>query len=424
MAQLHILHLNDTNRRAFDALTRPEIDIDECIRLTEPASDTVVDDFIKAHKELFLKPQRAIRTNGEVVKLYSVDDTVDITTIRHAQDGSAEHAAYVKKARTVISADIKGNELILGTDPIHELGVLFRSDDGKPWSIATTRTIPKIDYIKDLLNHPQIEGLDTLLGMHTYEKNGQQTKVLIRYYNFKPPVGVQALPMFIRHVDGRVETLYTPEDFFRDKFLPEDRLTQHLEGLYGNQIERKLLMLSDLAECEPLVEEKRHFVIYKTKRTAYDNKNISGLFLQTDANDSPVIARDDATALDKLFKWIDTQPAATHIPYVEAWTEQGFKTTKTNAGVKVEFSDSSYLIDTGTKLSLHGDAKEDYLRVMLQHAKENWGGAFKIESGTDAEIQLLERLAVEMKVTLIKPLGSPSRPTHRSTRAAAPRAAA
>lgn len=422
MPQLHILHLNDTNRAAFDTLTRPEIDTDECIRLTEPTSATVVEDFIEAHKALFLKPQRTIRTKDAVVRLHSVDDTVDVTAIHHAKVGTKDYPAFVKDARTVVSAEIKDNKLTLGTDPIHELGVLFRSDDGKPWSIATTRTIQKIDYIKDLLNHPKIEGVDSLLGMHTYDDAGKQTKVLIRYYKFKPPVGVVALPLIIQDYKGDIETLYSAEDFFLDKFQPEDELKTHLEGQYGKQINRKLLKPSDLAECEPLVKDKKHFVIYKTKQAAYKNQNISGLFLQTDANDNPVIARDDATALDKLFKWADTQFAST--PYVETWTEKGYKAETTAQGVKVEFSDDSYLLDTGTKLSLHGDANEDYLRVMLQHAKENWGGTFKIESGTDADIQVLERLAGKMNVRLIKL--APSRPAqHASTPpAAAPQPAA
>lgn len=412
MAELHILHLNDTNRTAFDTLTRPQIDTDECIRLTEPANATVIEEFIAAHKALFLKPQRTIRTNNGVLRLYSVDATVDVAAIRHAERGTKGYSHFVEAARTVVSADIKNNVLRLGTDPHHELGVLFRSDDGKPWSIATTRTIPKIDYINDLLNHPKIEGLDGLLGMHTYDDAGKLTKVLIRYYKFKPPTGVLALPLIIQHHHGEIQPLYSAEDFFLDKFQPEEELIQHLQGQYGKQIERKLLTPEDLDECKPLAENQRHFVIYKTKQTAYKNQNISGLFLQTDANNDPVITREDATALDKLFKWVDAQHAST--PYLEAWAEKGYKAEKQAQAVKVELSDSSYLIDTGTKLSLHGDAKEDYLRVMLQHAKENWGGRFKIENGSDTDIQLLERLAGEMNVKIIKPYVAPSRPTQHA----------
>lgn len=449
MSDLRIIPINAANRAQFDALSQTYIDDTGCITLTQPSSDAAVDAFIYANSATAFKASAPIGLPIGKGIIFSTDATkeaalptlvnkpaktsTDLTAKQHYND-------YVAQARALIIATVSAIGTFVSMDPIHNTAIFVRTAPDKPWSIMRTEVIPKIKYIEDLLNHPKIKDLDNQLAIHTYEKNGVKTRVLTRFYKghntysffynaFKVDgLGfVQAAPMYILNADGTVERRYTPEDFFIDKFQKIPAYHQSMSAAYGKLIEAetKLLTAADLDLCRPFVEHDTHFVVYKNRRDRF-NKAISGNFLQRGTDGHYVIQDDDDTALDYTIRYFSekTSTATNTIsisvggkitPTVETWQTYNYSFVKkieaVPQGVKIEFSDKSYIVDSGNKLTLHGKTEDDHLTAMVLHAKKHWGGQFKIDNASPAVRDSLIRLARTHNVTVIgMPPTSPLRP--------------
>lgn len=439
MSLVRIIPINSTNSAAFEALSKPYIDNKGCVTLDEPKSNDDVKQFLDANAHLELVASKPISWSGGEAFIFSSDKTKPSTLPLYIQKpaiGSTnqlavrQYANFVAHAHRLIIATTKDNKLHVSMDPRHDAAIFYRTANDRSWSIMRTKVIPKLDYIADLLKHPPIKGLETQLAIHTFEKDGQKTEVLTRFYKGRFSIKIagipipsrpfiQAAPMYIRHQDGRIETGYTPEDFFLDRFKRIHLYVRDLEAQFGTLTSTKKLELTDLALCEPFVRGKTHFVIFKSKRDR-NNKSITGSYLQIDGALQQYAIQDDndtclSFVIDKLQPTTTIEHDLKTTPTVEVWKKAALTGIKdiqsVPEGVRVNFTDTDYIIDTGTKLTLHGNPQEDYLKAMVLHAKENWGGKFKIDNASDSDKETLIRLAQAHGVRIIGlPISQPTRP--------------
>jgi len=446
MAEFHILNLegdNGNNKRIFDALWEPYIDAAQCIKLPNPKDDSEVKDFIRANEAHFLPESQPYKLGGNVRYIFSADGNVvtapPLPVAKPAKDASdadkLAYQTYVAKAHKLIIADIESGKLTFSMDPKHKIAVLFRADNAKPWSIITSRIIRKIDYVQDLLKHPGVPGLDHLLGIHTFiNASGEKTEILTRYYKaeFKDgrPDEMFAAAMYVKYANGDIDRIITsPEDEYLSHFKPVAKFLEAAANKYGSHNDNEEVLKlgptytqADMAayveRCRKFISDsEEHFVIYRNDQTT-TNQNIFGNYQQKDLEGNPLIQDDNASSLDYTLQQTLTTFRTTidangyYKPSVAAWQKHKYnfieKIEAVPQGVKVEFKDKSYIVDTGNKLTLHGSAEDLYLKAMVLHAKEHWGNQFKIDKASTTVRAKLIQLAGDYNVTIVD--NAPTRP--------------
>lgn len=438
---LHIIPINADNNAEFEALCRPYIDNEGCITLTNPQNSDAVDKFIDANKTREFASSKKIKSAHGDAYLLSSDKLkpptlpASVTKPIHGsknQSAIRQYENFVAHAHRLIIATIHNGALHVAMDPRHDTAIFYRAADTDPWSIMRTKVIPKIEYIEDLLKHPPIKGLDTQLAIHTFENDtGEQTQILTRFYKGRNSIRIAGIPMptrpfvqatamYIRHPDGSIQTQFTPEDFFLDRFKTINNYLAEQVHTFGKLVSTKKLTHADLNDCAPFVQGKTHFVIFKAKKDR-NNKSISGSYLQIDADNGRYVVQDENDTclgfiIHQLQPSVSIHPAKVTAPSVEAWKKQNLaevdKIEQVAENVRIQFKDKSFIIDTGSQLTLHGTVREDYLKAMILHAKDNWGGTFKIDNASDSERDILIKLAAQHDVRIIGlPRSHPTRPT-------------
>lgn len=441
MTELYLIRLDRTNKAAFQALFPVTVPVEnptpeqeaDCTILNDPQHEAAVQHFLSANRSALL-PHLFIRKQNTYLFSHTDAPPTSLPNIvaRPATGTNQAYDDFIAGLKKLISIEITdgGQSIDVQMDPLpigEEIAILFKNPTTNRWAVASASTRPKISYMHDLVAHTKIPGLPTQLGITRFRDG---TQILNRFYlsNYLLSDGsyrdeqheVCVASLYTRKPNGTVEKNLDNEDFLLTQFTKPAVWLNEQTKKYGDVVEFK--QVTNANQCTPFMIGGGHFSINKTKHsrdgspTLRDAKGriipiIGGDFLQVDYLGNPIIQQDNASVLERIMYLLTgldseipkilpspTPPSAeitTSHPMGTATIHSWWAKDITNVAsisepvtgtIKVEFTDNSYLLDTGNKLALYGNPAEDRLHAMVHHARDNWGGQLHIE-GNDTSIR-------------------------------------
>jgi Large polyvalent protein-associated domain 7 len=267
------------------------------------------------------------------------------------------------------------------------------------------------------------------------------TQTLNRFYkaideNGKPCITIATL--HILHPDGRAETILDHEDFLLHQFTGIAEWTTLYEQKHG--LTTAFSRVTSPEQCNAFFPNgEGQFSISKTGMkmpdgTPIQNNIIHGRFLQLGNDNQPVIQDPNASILEELIYNLHSMPPPKRPAALNgmgdiavtlsqdglnahAWLGRDVESiVRIPNALKIGL-ENAHFIDTGRTLTLYGNAEDKYLRAMVQHAQENWGNTFNIDSGSAEVRASLKRIASDrgMTVTETNPAISVSPPSRPGT---------